>query len=198
MPLNEPKKQILVVEDEGLIDADIRRQLERLGYGVPAIASSGEEALRAARANTRDLVLMDIHLKGQADGIATARALKQAVQLPDVLSLFTGPGNNQGVIMDLVPRMRTRIAGTGGGRRRPRSFERIALRRATTLGLRIVANLTSRLDGRWNTSRAPAPGSCCDSHCAPTCLLRVRGLHEVHQCDYYAGSPRSLPHQRVS
>jgi hypothetical protein len=41
---------------------------------------------------------MDIHLKGEADGMATARALKQAVQLPDVLSLFTPPGNNQGVI----------------------------------------------------------------------------------------------------
>src|SRR5215471_11724395 len=52
--------------------------------------------------------------------------------------------------------------------------------------------------GRCNTSRASARGSCCDSHCAPTCLLWVRGLHEVHQCDYSAGTPRSLPHQRVS
>jgi PAS domain S-box-containing protein len=84
MSLTEAKKQILVVEDEGLIAADIRRQLERLGYAVPAIASSGEEALRAARATRPDLVLMDIHIKGDVDGIATARALKQEMQLPVV------------------------------------------------------------------------------------------------------------------
>ena len=76
------KKQILVVEDEGLIAEDIRRRLERLGYGVPGIASSGEEALRLARENVLDLVLMDIHLQGAMDGIATARALREQPRLP--------------------------------------------------------------------------------------------------------------------
>jgi PAS domain S-box-containing protein len=72
----EIKKQILIVEDEGLIAADIQKRLERLGYSVPMIAHSGEEALRCARSTPFDLVLMDIRLQGDMDGIATAQALK--------------------------------------------------------------------------------------------------------------------------
>jgi two-component system, cell cycle sensor histidine kinase and response regulator CckA len=80
----EPKKQILVVEDEGLIAEDIKRRLERFGYIVPAIAGSAEEALRLARYAPIDLVLMDIHIKGGMDGIATAQALQEDLGLPVV------------------------------------------------------------------------------------------------------------------
>jgi PAS domain S-box-containing protein len=76
------KKQILVVEDEGLIAEDVRRRLERLGYAVPDVAASGREALRLARANVLDLVLMDIHLQGDMDGIATAKAMWEELRLP--------------------------------------------------------------------------------------------------------------------
>ena len=80
----EARKQILVVEDEGLIADDIQRRLERLGYSVPAIASSGEEALRFARNIAFDLVLMDVRLQGEMDGIATAQALKDEFEIPVV------------------------------------------------------------------------------------------------------------------
>jgi two-component system cell cycle sensor histidine kinase/response regulator CckA len=75
-PIEEGKKQILVVEDERLIAVDLQKRLERLGYAVPAIASSGEEALRCARSTPFDLVLMDIRLQGEMDGVSTAQALK--------------------------------------------------------------------------------------------------------------------------
>ncbi len=79
----EVQKQILVVEDEGLIAADIQKRLERLGYSVPMIAHSGEEALRCARSTPFDLVLMDIRLQGPMDGISTAQELK-AMDMPVV------------------------------------------------------------------------------------------------------------------
>ena len=78
------KKQILVVEDEGLIAADIQNRLKRLGYSVPAIAHSSNDALQCARSMPFDLVLMDIHLKGKPDGIATAHKLRAEFDLPVV------------------------------------------------------------------------------------------------------------------
>ena len=78
------KKQILVVEDEGLIAADLQRRLERMGYSAPSIAQSAEEALGFARSTPFDLVLMDIRLKGSMDGIATAQRLRQEMKLPVV------------------------------------------------------------------------------------------------------------------
>jgi two-component system cell cycle sensor histidine kinase/response regulator CckA len=78
------RKKILVVEDEGLIADDIRRRLERLGYSVPATANSGEEALELLRAQSFDLVLMDIRLKGEMDGIAVAEQLQRDRRVPVV------------------------------------------------------------------------------------------------------------------
>ena len=85
MQLNEGlTKHILIVEDEGLIAADVQKKLVRLGYPIPAIAQSGVEALRCARSTPFDLALMDIRLKGDMDGIATAEALKTEFEIPVV------------------------------------------------------------------------------------------------------------------
>ena len=78
------KKQILVVEDEGLIAVDIQRRLGRLGYPEPVIASSGEEALERVRSTPFDLILMDIRLKGGMDGIAAAEVMKTELRAPVV------------------------------------------------------------------------------------------------------------------
>ena len=78
------KKKILIVEDEGLIASGVQRQLERMGYSAPLIAQSGEEAIRCARSTPFDLVLMDIRIQGNMDGIATAEALKAEFETPVV------------------------------------------------------------------------------------------------------------------
>jgi CheY-like chemotaxis protein len=74
--------KIVIVEDEGLIAADLRGRLERAGYHVPAIAATGGEALEVIREKTPDLILMDIRLKGNLDGIQVANRVRQDFDIP--------------------------------------------------------------------------------------------------------------------
>jgi len=76
--------QILVVEDESIVAEDIRRNLENLGYVVPAVASSGEDAVKKAEELSPDLVLMDIVLKGEIDGIEAAEQIRSRFDIPVV------------------------------------------------------------------------------------------------------------------
>lgn len=76
------KGQILVVEDENIVALDIRQSLKRLGYGVPAVAATGEEAVAAAQQWQPDLILMDIRLRGEMDGIEAATQIRHAQRLP--------------------------------------------------------------------------------------------------------------------
>ena len=78
------KARILVVEDENLLAEDIQERLKNLGYEVPAVAHSGEDALARMAAAQPDLVLMDIRLKGKMDGIDTARVVRERFNLPVV------------------------------------------------------------------------------------------------------------------
>jgi diguanylate cyclase (GGDEF)-like protein/PAS domain S-box-containing protein len=78
------RTQILVVEDENIVAKDIEHRLKALGYHVPALASSGEEALKRAQETSPDLVLMDIRLKGAMDGVQTAEELRRRFNIPVV------------------------------------------------------------------------------------------------------------------
>lgn len=77
-------EQILVVEDEAIIAYDIRTRLEKMGYVVPSIVSSGEEAIKKVDENHFDLVLMDIMLNGGMDGIDTAEQIHSRYDIPIV------------------------------------------------------------------------------------------------------------------
>ena len=68
--------KILLVEDENIEAMDIKRTLESFGYEVPYVASSGEEAVEKALEIMPDLILMDIVLKGDNDGIEVASKIK--------------------------------------------------------------------------------------------------------------------------
>ena len=74
--------KILIVEDEMLIAANIAIQLETLGYEVAGIIPRGEEAIKSVQHEKPDLVLMDINLKGELDGIETAIKMQQEDSIP--------------------------------------------------------------------------------------------------------------------
>jgi diguanylate cyclase (GGDEF)-like protein/PAS domain S-box-containing protein len=84
------KERIYIVEDERIIAIDLQRRLERLGYTVCGIASSGEAALAGIRQNIPALVLMDIVLQGGIDGIDVAITIKDELHIPVIfLSAYT-------------------------------------------------------------------------------------------------------------
>jgi diguanylate cyclase (GGDEF)-like protein/PAS domain S-box-containing protein len=78
------KARILVVEDEAVVAHDLQSTLTRLGYEAPAPVASGEAALACLEEVRPDLVLMDIHLAGKMDGIATAERIRGRMHLPIV------------------------------------------------------------------------------------------------------------------
>ncbi len=79
--MGQPVK-ILIVEDEMIIAANISLQLTQLGYEVTGIIPRGEEALLQVKQNLPDIVLMDIQLKGELDGIDTAQIMQQEHDIP--------------------------------------------------------------------------------------------------------------------
>jgi PAS domain S-box-containing protein len=78
------KEMILVVEDEVLIAADIQACLRDMGYDVPLIVSTGEEAVEKTGELKPDMVLMDIFLKGQMNGITAAEHIRRLYGTPVV------------------------------------------------------------------------------------------------------------------
>jgi two-component system, cell cycle sensor histidine kinase and response regulator CckA len=81
-PMTQTK--ILVVEDERIVARDIAQRLTSYGYGVVGLPRSGDEAVRVAGEERPDLVLMDIRLSGEMDGIATAAEIRSRYQTPVV------------------------------------------------------------------------------------------------------------------
>lgn len=79
--MDSPAK-ILIVEDEMIIGANISLQLSKLGYDVTGIVSKGEEALTHVRQTKPDIVLMDIQLKGELDGIETVNQMHLESDIP--------------------------------------------------------------------------------------------------------------------
>jgi len=73
---------ILIVEDELLIAKNLSKKLERLGYQIADIVSSGVDAIQRASEIKPDLILMDIVIKGEIDGIETAARINQELDIP--------------------------------------------------------------------------------------------------------------------
>jgi AmiR/NasT family two-component response regulator len=74
--------QILIVEDERIVAADLEDTLVNFGYGVCGRAASGADAIEKAGAHQPDLILMDIKLEGEMSGIEAAAHIQQKWDLP--------------------------------------------------------------------------------------------------------------------
>ncbi|MEY2929295.1 MAG: hypothetical protein RL033_44 [Pseudomonadota bacterium] len=84
---------VMVVEDEQLIAKDIADTLTKLGYDVTGTCSTAEACVESAALRRPDLVLMDIHLQGELDGIEAARLLRERFDIPVVfLSAYADEG----------------------------------------------------------------------------------------------------------
>jgi CheY-like chemotaxis protein len=82
--MNMAKKRILIVEDEGLLALQLKKQLVQGGYEICGSVGEAEEAVQAALASSPDLVLMDIRLSHNSDGMAAARRIREASAVPIV------------------------------------------------------------------------------------------------------------------
>ncbi len=110
---------ILIVEDEALIAMDLRLTVESMGFKALGTAFSGEESLRKVESLHPDLVLMDIKLRGDMDGVTAAQEIYARFGVPVIyLSAYT---DDQTI-------RRTRGRGSCGCL--PKPFEPVDLRNA--------------------------------------------------------------------
>lgn len=73
---------VLVVEDESIVSKDIQQSLKKLGYNVVGAAATGESAVALALETKPDIILMDIMLKGEMNGIEAATKIRSEANIP--------------------------------------------------------------------------------------------------------------------
>lgn len=86
-------ERILVVEDESILAMLIKRKLQNWGYEVVDWVDTGENAVNSAKRNEPDLILMDIVLKGNMDGIEAAQLIRDDLDIPIIY--LTAYSNNE-------------------------------------------------------------------------------------------------------
>ncbi|MGB7970061.1 MAG: response regulator [Methanobacterium sp.] len=84
--------KILIVEDEIIIAIDLKIRLEDLGYYVPGIAINGRDAIKKTGEKNPDIILMDILLNGDKDGIEVAQQIRNQYNIPIIY--LTGSQND--------------------------------------------------------------------------------------------------------
>jgi CheY-like chemotaxis protein len=93
--MTSDKVKIMIVEDEAMIAMDIEEKLREMGYDVPAMVNNGKDAIELAGIHHPKLVLMDIVIRGEMDGIETAGKIKQLYNIP---SLFLTAYDNDATL----------------------------------------------------------------------------------------------------
>ena len=84
------KERIFVVEDEKIVAEDLRYRLESQGYWVVGTAASSKVALEQIKNTTPDLVLMDVNIQGDLNGIEVAIIMQSFAEKPIPVVFITG------------------------------------------------------------------------------------------------------------
>src|SRR5512139_2281228 len=82
--LMSAKNRIMIVEDEGVTAMGIQRSLEEIGYAITSVETTAEGAVKKVSVDKPDLVLMDIALAGEMDGIEAAEQIHAKFNIPVV------------------------------------------------------------------------------------------------------------------
>ena len=125
----DPSIKILIVEDEMLIAANISLQLSTLGYEVSGILPRGEEALVHIKESEPDIILLDINLRGDIDGIETARIIQETYSIPIIYLTANADDENFNRAMTTHPHAFI-----------PKPFNNLDLKRAIELTLSRLQN----------------------------------------------------------
>lgn len=80
--MTQKRSSIMVVEGDAVISLRLQKILTDMGYRVAALAYSGGEAVEKARSSRPDLILIDIQMPGEVDGIDAAKTLKSELNIP--------------------------------------------------------------------------------------------------------------------
>ncbi len=75
-------KKILIVEDDKMLSTIFEMYLAELGYELVDVVNSGKEAVKSCQEKKVDIILMDIHINGEIDGIETTKIIKDKFDIP--------------------------------------------------------------------------------------------------------------------
>jgi CheY-like chemotaxis protein len=78
----EKRKSVLIVEDDSDIAQTLANGLQRLGYDVAAVVTNGEEAIEMAEKVMPELIIMDIQLSGELDGMQAGGRIESFFHIP--------------------------------------------------------------------------------------------------------------------
>jgi len=95
--------QVLIVEDEALAALDIQSIVTDAGGEVVGIAMRGAEAIEKAVAQAPDIVLMDVHLAGDVDGVEAARRIRERCRIPVVFVTAHGDPDTLRRMFEVAP-----------------------------------------------------------------------------------------------
>jgi CheY-like chemotaxis protein len=94
--------KVLIVEDEQLVAQDLSETMTRNGHEVLAIASSGRKAIELAQENRPDLILMDVRIEGDSNGVETAIIIQGQFDHPIPIIFITAFPSDQFPVLQVV------------------------------------------------------------------------------------------------